>query len=167
MGQRFLNKPQLLHREYKVARRRLRSVMQDLIYIACKVVKHAGYIWLSFGRGNPLYRIFKDLYARCWTIKQPKLDMKWRWFRTSVDDYAQKSGFSNHLKRFFREIDNTWRWIGKSAESGSEIRTKNTGKSGKNQHLNPNEKYINKNSRIQEGFYDSLPVWFFRMTGHE
>ena len=25
------------------------------------------------------------------------------------DDYAQKSGFSNHLKRFFREIDNTWR----------------------------------------------------------
>lgn len=65
MGQRFLNKPQLLHREYKVARRRLRSVMQDLIYIACKVVKHAGYIWLSFGRGNPHYRIFKDLYARC------------------------------------------------------------------------------------------------------
>ena len=39
--------------------------------------------------------------------------------------------------------------IGKSAESGSEIRTKNTGNSGKNQHLNPNEKYINKNSRIQ------------------
>ena len=34
MGQRFLDKPQLLHREYKVARRRLRSVMQDLIYIA-------------------------------------------------------------------------------------------------------------------------------------
>jgi len=31
MGQRFLDKPQLLHREYKVARRRLRSVMQDLI----------------------------------------------------------------------------------------------------------------------------------------
>ena len=60
-----VNKPQLLHREYKVARRRLRSVMQDLIYIACKVVKHAGYIWLSFGRGNPHYRIFKDLYARC------------------------------------------------------------------------------------------------------
>ena len=26
---------------------------------------------------------------------------------------------------------------------------KNTGKSGKNQHVNPNEKYINKNSRIQ------------------
>ena len=25
----------------------------------------AGYIWLSFGRGNPHYRIFKDLYARC------------------------------------------------------------------------------------------------------
>ena len=21
--------------------------------------------WLSFGRGNPHYRIFKDLYARC------------------------------------------------------------------------------------------------------
>ena len=35
--------------------------------------------------------------------------MKWRLFRTSVDDYAQKSGFSNHLKRFFREMDNTWR----------------------------------------------------------
>lgn len=59
MGQRFLDKPQLLHRKYKVARHRLRSVMQNLIYIACKVVKHAGYIWLSFGQSNPHYRIFK------------------------------------------------------------------------------------------------------------
>lgn len=65
MGQRFLNKPKLLHREYKVARRRLRSVMQDLIYIACKVVKHAGYIWLSFGRNCPHYRVFRELYAQC------------------------------------------------------------------------------------------------------
>lgn len=65
MGQRFLDKPKLLHREYKVARRRLRSVMQDLILIACKVVKHAGYVWLSFGRNFPHFRIFRELYARC------------------------------------------------------------------------------------------------------
>ena len=65
MGQRFLNKPKFLHREYKVARLRLRSVMQDLIYIACKVVKYAGYIWLSFRKNCPHYRIFRELYARC------------------------------------------------------------------------------------------------------
>ena len=29
--------------------------------------------------------------------------------RLETMHYAQKSGFSNHLKRFFREIDNTWR----------------------------------------------------------
>lgn len=63
MEQHFLDKPQLFHRECKIARCRLCSVMQDLIYIACKVVKHAGYIWLSFGRDDPLYRIFKELYA--------------------------------------------------------------------------------------------------------
>lgn len=41
MGQRSQDKPQLLHQEYKAARRGLRSVMKDLIYIICKVVKHA------------------------------------------------------------------------------------------------------------------------------
>lgn len=65
MGRHFLNKPQLLHREYKVVRRRLRSEMQDFICIACKVMKHAGCIWLSFSRENPHYRIFKDLYVLC------------------------------------------------------------------------------------------------------
>ena len=41
---------------------------------------------------------------------------------------------------------------------------KHAGKSGKNQRLNPNEKYINKISRIQEDviidiFYDFCFLW--------
>ena len=38
----------------QVSRRRVRSVMQDLVYLACRLVRHARYWTLSFGRNYPL-----------------------------------------------------------------------------------------------------------------
>jgi hypothetical protein len=65
IGQNSLRLTELLPRTFKVARRRLRSVMQDLIHIACKVVSHANTKILKFGRNCPWFRVFKKLYATC------------------------------------------------------------------------------------------------------
>lgn len=46
-----------------VARRRIRSVLQDMIYIGCKLVSHAGQKILKFGRGSPWFRVFRELYV--------------------------------------------------------------------------------------------------------
>jgi len=65
IGQNSLRLTELLPRTFNVARRRLRSVMQDLIHIACKVVSHANTKTLKFGRNCPWFNIFKKLYATC------------------------------------------------------------------------------------------------------
>ena len=65
IGQQTLAMTELLPRTYAVARRRLRSVMQDLIHVACKVVTHANRVFLKFGRNCPWYRVFFEMYARC------------------------------------------------------------------------------------------------------
>jgi len=41
LGQRALKMKELLPRSFDVTRRRLRSVMQDLICVGCKIVSHA------------------------------------------------------------------------------------------------------------------------------
>ena len=65
LGQRALRLKELLPRPLTVARRRLRSVLQDLIHIACKLVSHAGGKTLKFGRHCPWFGVFRELYARC------------------------------------------------------------------------------------------------------
>ena len=65
IGQQTLRMAGLLPIAYSVARRRLRSVMQDLIHVACKVVDHANRTYLKFGRHCPWYRAFFEMYARC------------------------------------------------------------------------------------------------------
>lgn len=65
LGQRALKMKELLPRSFNSDRRRLRSVMQDLIHIACKVVSHANAKILKFGRNCPWFKVFKELYARC------------------------------------------------------------------------------------------------------
>ena len=65
LGQNALRMTRLLPRSFNVERRRLRSVMQDLIHVACKVVSHAGMKILKFGRDCPWFHVFKELYARC------------------------------------------------------------------------------------------------------
>jgi hypothetical protein len=64
IGQTALKLKSFLPRRFNVQRRRLRSVMQDLIYIACKRVRHAGSIILKFGRHCPWFRIFQQLHIQ-------------------------------------------------------------------------------------------------------
>lgn len=48
----------------QVSRRRIRSVMQDLVYLACRLVKHARRWMLSFGRNCPWLKTWRRAYLR-------------------------------------------------------------------------------------------------------
>jgi len=48
----------------QVSRRRVRSVMQDLVYLACRLVKHARRWTLSFGRNCPWLKTWQRVYLR-------------------------------------------------------------------------------------------------------
>jgi hypothetical protein len=47
-----------------VARRRLRSVIQDLMYLAARLTRHAHGVGLSFWRNNPWHGIWERVYER-------------------------------------------------------------------------------------------------------
>jgi hypothetical protein len=64
IGQSSLKMTKMLPRKFKVMRRRLKSVMQDLIYIACKRVRHAGSIILKIGNSNPWFEVFRQLHIK-------------------------------------------------------------------------------------------------------
>jgi len=63
LGQCALKMKEVLPRKFKVQRRRLRSVIQDLIYLACKRTRHSGSIFLKFGRHCPWFNIFRQLHT--------------------------------------------------------------------------------------------------------
>jgi hypothetical protein len=63
IGQKSLEKKELLPVKVKVQRRRLKSVLQDLIYIGCKRVVHAGRTILKFGRNCPWVDAFRELHV--------------------------------------------------------------------------------------------------------
>ncbi len=46
----------------KAKRRRLRTVMQDLIYMASRITFHARRMYLSFGRQNPWVYVWQNIY---------------------------------------------------------------------------------------------------------
>jgi len=48
----------------KVSRRRVRTVMQDLIYLACRVVKHSRSLILSFGKYSVWAQVWDRLYKK-------------------------------------------------------------------------------------------------------
>jgi len=48
----------------QVSRRRVRSVMQDLVYLACQLVRHARRWILSFGRHCPWFTTWRRVYLR-------------------------------------------------------------------------------------------------------
>jgi len=62
LGQEALRRPETLPVKLKIKRRRIASVMRDLIYIACKRVRHAGRLFLKFGRDCPWFRSFRSIY---------------------------------------------------------------------------------------------------------
>jgi hypothetical protein len=47
-----------------VARRRLASVIQDLMYLAARLTRHAHRLGLSFWRNNPWHGVWEKLYQR-------------------------------------------------------------------------------------------------------
>ena len=51
-------------RRKKVARRRIRTVMQDLMYMAGRMVTRSRYWYLSFGQLNPFSKLMERIYLR-------------------------------------------------------------------------------------------------------
>jgi hypothetical protein len=49
---------------HSAKRRRLMTVIQELIYVSAKVVSHARSRILNFGRHCPAFAVFERLYAR-------------------------------------------------------------------------------------------------------
>ena len=64
IGQESLRAPETLPVKLGVQRRRAGSVMRDYIYIACKRVRHAGRVFLKFGRSCAWFPSFCHIYAR-------------------------------------------------------------------------------------------------------
>jgi len=64
LGQSALKMKEALPRKFRVQRRRLRSVLQDLIYIACKRTRHSNSIFLKFGRYCPWFEVFRQLHIK-------------------------------------------------------------------------------------------------------
>lgn len=48
---------------HKAKRRRLRTVMQELMYMACRLVSSGRQIWLRFGKYCPGFQAFSDVYG--------------------------------------------------------------------------------------------------------
>jgi Transposase DDE domain group 1 len=65
MGQQALLGPQAPIR-HPAKRRRIKTVMQELIYLAAKLTRQAGRWVLDFGRYCPAFAVFERTY-RCWS----------------------------------------------------------------------------------------------------
>ena len=63
LGQSALKMKEILPRKFKVQRRRLRSVIRDLIYVACKRTRHSRSMFLKFGKYCPWFDVFRQLHA--------------------------------------------------------------------------------------------------------
>jgi hypothetical protein len=64
LGQSALKMKEALPRKFKVQRKCLRSVLQDLVYIACKRTSHSNSIFLKFGRYCPWFEVFRQLHIK-------------------------------------------------------------------------------------------------------
>ena len=62
IGQTMLSRPEAMPARLKIERRRLGSVIRDLIYIAVKRVRHAGTVSLRFGKNCPWFGAFREVY---------------------------------------------------------------------------------------------------------
>ena len=51
-------------KRHRAKRRRIKTVMQELMYVAAKIVKTARQVRLLFGRGNRIQSVYYELYAR-------------------------------------------------------------------------------------------------------
>ncbi len=72
IGQTMLAHSEAMPARLKIKRRRLGSVIRDLVYIACKRVRHAGSVRLCFGKDCPWFRSFAEIYRDF--LHEPKLE---------------------------------------------------------------------------------------------
>lgn len=63
LGQAVIQRAELAPVKIKVARWRLKTVLQNLVYCAGKLVRHAGRMELQFGKICPWYVVIKDIAA--------------------------------------------------------------------------------------------------------
>lgn len=61
IGQLMVKNKKLAPIRIRGLRRRLRTVIRDIIFIACKHVKHSGKNTLKFGRDCPWFKLFKKI----------------------------------------------------------------------------------------------------------
>jgi hypothetical protein len=59
------------YRRKKATRRRVGTVIQDLMYLACRIVNHSRRWILSFGRHSAWARVWKQVYARLIAVPFP------------------------------------------------------------------------------------------------
>ncbi len=71
IGQKMLAHPKAMPARLDIQRRRLGSVIRDLIYIACKRVRHAGSVKLRFGVQCPWFNSFEKIYQDL--LRKPSL----------------------------------------------------------------------------------------------
>ena len=64
IGQGLLALKEILPMQVTVQRRRLRSVLQDIMYLACKYVQRSHRHFLKFNHTSPWLRAVEVLYAR-------------------------------------------------------------------------------------------------------
>ena len=65
IGQTALKYKALLPAETKVKRKRLRKVISDLIYIACKYVRRSRQYFIRIWEKNPWGSVFREVYRQC------------------------------------------------------------------------------------------------------
>ena len=70
IGQTMLAHSETMPARLKIKRRRLGSVIRDLVYIACKRVRHAGSVRLRFGKDCPWFKSFAEIYGDF--LREPK-----------------------------------------------------------------------------------------------
>ena len=63
LGQAVIRRAKLAPVKIKVSRWRLKTVLQNLVYCAGKLVRHAGGMELQFGKICPWYAVIRDIAA--------------------------------------------------------------------------------------------------------
>ncbi len=64
IGQQMLKRKELSPVKLPVKRRRIKSVIRDLILIACKYVRRSKQRFIKLGRCNPWFKMYEALYDR-------------------------------------------------------------------------------------------------------
>jgi hypothetical protein len=103
---------------HKAGRRRIRTVIQDLMYMACRVISHSRKKILSFGRCSAFAEIWKALYlsflepvgAAGLSPKAPLINIEASpsgTLRSAVVEYAKKSSL-DWQNRIFDDAGREW-----------------------------------------------------------